>query len=225
MGWKDTFTFLSPTFISHKVGDKELHFYPISVKFIFELKMLGKPIAQALTSLFINKENDTGATTQSVEDSKKGYKEIKTTVDPITVEVAILRTSQKQEVFETLFEAISNQDNGMLLGRMLMDSLREDFDKKEREDRNLALEFIQLMDLATLKDMILGLVKANSKVLGPLESMAAQFSKTILSSLPTREDEKPKATLVPKDKAGQETIGQTSQIQSQNLFSEESLGT
>jgi hypothetical protein len=173
--------------------------------------MLSKPLAQALTVLFTNKESDTGATTQSIENGKEGRKEIKTVVDPLTVEIAVYRSNQKQEAFESLFEALSNQDNGMLLGRMIMDSLREIFDEKDREDRNRALELIKAMDLATLKDMITGLIKANAKVLGPLEDMAAQFSKAFMSGLPTRDDEEPKATIVPKEKADPETTGQTSQ--------------
>jgi len=225
MGWKDKFTFLTPTFITHKVAEQELHFYPISVKFVFELKMLGKPMAQALAVLFTNKDSDTGATTQSIENSKAGVKEIKTIVEPITVEIAVYRSNQKQEAFEALFDALTNQDNGMLLGRMLMDSLREMFDDKEREDRNRALELVKCMDLTTLRDMITGLVKANAKVLGPLEDMAAHFSKAFLSGLPKKEDEEPVAKIVPKDEVAQEITGQISQTQSQNLFSEESPGT
>jgi len=224
MGWKEKFTFLSPTFVEHEVQGTKLHFYPISVKFIFELKTLGKPIAQALATLFSDKENDTGTTIKNVEDSKKGLKENETVIVPVSVEIAVLRDQQKQGAFEALFEALSEQDNAMLLGRMLMDSLREDFNDTEREDRNLALDFIKDMDFAVLRDMITGLVKSNAKVLGPLEDIVAQFSKAFLSGLPKKDDETPVVTLVPKEKAEPETTGPTLQTPSPNLSSKESPG-
>lgn len=227
MGWKDTFTFLTPTFIEHEVQGQKLHFYPISVKFIFELKALGKPLAKALSTIFSNSENatanDTGATTQVVENTREGFKETKTVMDPIGVDIAILRDSQKREAFEEAFEAFSNQDNGMLIGRMLMDSLRDHFSDEERKDRNEALKFIQSLNFLSLRDVLMGFIKANAKVLGPLEDMAAQFSQVVMSSLPKKDDEEPKATIVPKaEKVQPETTGQTSPTQSPNLFSEES---
>lgn len=210
--WKDAFTFLSPTFETHEVQGQKLNFYPISVKIIFEMKMLALPLAKALAVLFQKTDSDTGAVTETTENAKAGTKESRTVMEGLTIEMASLRDSQREDAIKTLLEAITEPNNAMLFGRLFLDSLRDMFTEEQRNNRDIALEFVKDMNLATFKEMLVGLMKANTKVLGPLESMVTQLGSTVLSGLKKDEEQGPAVTLEPANqeekKADPETTGE-----------------
>lgn len=213
MGWKDKITFLTPTYIEHTVKGQKINFYPISIKATFSLKVLGEPIAKSLSILFNKGDSLTGFKTSKTVNEKTKESHEETVTEAPTVELAVLLDSQRQEAIKALVDLLTNQDHASTIGLLLMDSLRDLFTAEERGDRTTALEFVGSLDLDDFREFIIGFIKANMKVLGPLENTVTQFLEGSLGGLLQKKDEKPAVTLTPKDqekeKVDQAITGQT----------------
>lgn len=179
MGWKQTFSFRDKRHVVAEVGGRELRFYPNRMALLKEARDLSAPVAKAVAVLFQNEGQDIATSVKRQTDGDFSVEDI--TQDAITEDMARFRAEQKDAAIESIFEAIADRRNQILLGRLFMDSLRDEF--KYDSDRSVVEveEFLygdgdgyDGLDAPLLADLFKGWMMANAKVFGSTgESLAA----------------------------------------------------
>ncbi len=199
--WKERFTYNSKSAVEHSVNGNVLRFYPNRIGLLNELAEISKPIAHALATLFTNDDrSDTTSTSESYldkprKDMKTGIETAESKVDKIVVEavspeVADHRRKERNAAIDELLDGITNERNRLLIGKLLMDSLRDEFPyKKDRPPAEIE-EFLdgdnekyEGLDAPMLVEMVTGWLKANAKVFGATGERVAGLVKGKLSGL------------------------------------------
>lgn len=182
MGWKDRFTYKDRHYVEHAIAGRLMRFYPNRVGLLQDLAEISRPIAKALSALFAETRGDAGVITERIKDGTATGE--KTTVQPISAELAKQRASERHGAIDALIESIGDDRNRLLLGRLLMDSLREEFPYvREREPKEIE-EWLDGdgkeypgIELPMLVELIQGWIKANSKVFGNVGEQVAALVK------------------------------------------------
>jgi hypothetical protein len=180
MTWQEKIGCFSPNYITEKVMGVEQHFYPVSVGLMFKLRTIGKPLARSLAFLFGKNDNDVGSKSifLSREEGLSPDQEI--TSEPISEGLAKLRLEQKESAIEGIIASLTDETHLEVVGKIIMDSMRDVFPKEEKSDRPPAKEFIDTLPLPALTCCLIGVAKANKGVFGPL---AEQVTEAITASV------------------------------------------
>ena len=187
MGWKDRFTFRERHFVEHEVCGQKLRFYPNRVRLLHDLAEVSKPVASALAALFSDHSTDAGFNEKISQQGDIIVKE--TTSQAASPEVLQLRSKERDGAISALLSAVSDPRNRLLLGRLLMDSLRDEFPYHEERPTVDVEEFLYGdgrpdgypgLDLPALTSALGGWIKANAKQFGKVgEQMAAELAGRI----------------------------------------------
>lgn len=167
LDWKEKLSFVSPQGEDHEVAPGVvLTFYPVSVAAAFKLRKAGKLLVKALSYFFADNGRDSDTIIRKIkspdtESSEENYLAPK-------VELAKLRQEQKDKAIEDLIDAITEPENMAMVGLLIMDSLRDVFPRDKKREWPPGSEFIESMEVTQIVPYIVGLAKANKKVLGPL---------------------------------------------------------
>ncbi len=183
-GWKDRFTFRERFFVEHEVGPNTMRFYPNRVGLLHELAEVSKPLAKAITALLAPDER-AGFSEKVSQQGETIIKE--TSVPAASAEVLDQRARERDGAIEALVGAIANPRNRLLVGRLLMDSLREEFTYSSERSAAEVEEFLygskdgyDGLDLPTLGQLIAGWMRANARVFGPAgEALAARAGERL----------------------------------------------
>jgi hypothetical protein len=187
MGWKDRFTFRERHFVEHEVCGQRLRFYPNRVGLLHDLAEVSKPVASALAALFSDRSQDAG---MEEKISQQGDIIVKESVmQAVSAEIVTLRSKERDGAIDALLTAVSDPRNRLLLGRLLMDSLREEFPYHAERPAVDVEEFLYGdgkpdgypgLDIPALTAMIGGWIKANAKQFGKVgEQVAAELAGRI----------------------------------------------
>lgn len=198
--WKDRFTYNSKSAVEHEVNGGKLRFYPNRIGLLAELAEVSKPVAHALSALFGDGRNDTTSISESYKDKpkkdiKSGVETAESVVDKITVEalspeIAGYRRKERDTAIDELLDGLTNERNRLLFGRLLMDSLRDEFSYKKDRPAPEVEEFLfgdgekyEGLDTPMLVQMVTGWLKANAKVFGSVGEKMAGLVKGKLEAL------------------------------------------
>jgi len=166
--------YLTPNYVEHVVGSDVKRFYPISVKAMFRLRQIGKLLARSLSVLFqptdrqgntISAHPEDCSTTSEVYKDPDGTKVEKTSVGAVSLDVARLRSEERARAFEELVDALSDEKNLYVVVGIMADSLRDEFERPVGDGR--IKEVVDTIDLEVLSQYLVGVMKANAKVLTP----------------------------------------------------------
>jgi hypothetical protein len=162
--WKSKTGVFARKSVERTIGDTTWNFYPVSVGRLFELRDTIKDIFSAATALFTKNGDDVA---QEIERIRQGDGTIeRTNIAAITPEMAKFRDEQKKSSVQAAVEALLCERNKLMIGKLLADSLRDDFDRNVKEDE--IKEFMEALDLASLVQFLIGFAEANAKVFGPV---------------------------------------------------------
>ena len=179
--WKDKLSCFTPNYEEHDVGDETLHFYPVSVGLIFELRKIGKPLARSLAVIFDKNDKDQG-TQDIIEKDEHGQDRRELIVMPMNPELAQARHQQKTDAIGGLVESLTAPENVAVIGRIIMDSLREVFPPGDKN--NPPPEgFMQELPANAFGQMLVGVAKANKEVLGPLTERATEAVEGVVARI------------------------------------------
>lgn len=182
MSWKDKVSFLAPTYIEHEVGGETLKFWPVSLGVAVKLRAIGAPLAEALSILFAPTDNDATVIIREFEGGDGGKEKVVEAVDP---KLAEMRDKQRADALSKAIKTLSDSKNLGVIGEIIMDSMRENFPKSE--PRPPGLEVMNELPLKPLKEIIMGIVKANKDVLGPFAEKAQERLGQVIK-LPEEEE-------------------------------------
>jgi len=153
--------------VMSKVGDQDVEFFSLSFPVLFQLKSAVGPVSKLLSG-FGRASNDVAKITQG-EGADKIVQE-----QAITPEMAKVRADLKAKALQEAMDGIFADQNRLLIGRVLMDSMRSSQPRKPTVEQ-IEL-FLADLDLGQIIDMLQGVVKANAAVFGPLaQALGAQI--------------------------------------------------
>lgn len=189
-GWAGKLSCFSPNYVAHDVSGEELRFYPISVGLAFKLRTIGKPLARSLAVLFGNKDQDHGTKDTEVTNTD-GSKDRQVSIEPITEGLAKIRFEQRVEAIDGIITALTDEQNAAVVGEIIMDSLADVFKKSERKEWPPVMEFINTMPLPVLGGMLMGVIKANQEVFGPLAGKVTEAAESAVARIAEARVEEP----------------------------------
>lgn len=221
VAWKERFTYNQKSAVEHEVNGNQLRFYPNRMGLLTELAEMSKPIAHALLTLFGEARSDSTSVSESYKDKprkdlKTGVETSESVVDKITVEavspeIADHRRKERQGAIDELLDGFSSVRNKLLLGALIMDSLRDDFPYKKDRPAIEIEEFLYGdkgdytgIDAPMLVQLVAGWLKANSKVFGPAGEQVAELVRGKLAALQNRSVSEP--TTSPVDGSSSRTL-------------------
>lgn len=177
--WKKKTGLFERKFVSRQIGGQTWNFYPVSVARIFELRTTIHDLFVSVSALFAKNADDVG---QEIERITQGSDKIERThIAAISPDLASLRSTQRAEAIGKSVNALFSETNKMALGRLLCDSLREEFEPTCPDDE--VRSFLNDLDLPTLVEFLMGFAEANIKVFGPVGEKMRAALKTKLEGL------------------------------------------
>lgn len=145
----------------------EFKFYPVRVAKVAtgELKELAEPLVNAFTLLLNGSRQHEVQVTEEVTEMGAVIRQ-NTAIAP---ELASLRDNQREVAIRRSMDVLLNEKARLAIGRLLMDSLRDDFEKATPTDEEV-LAFIdhESMTLDVLAEFIKGFFAANTMIFGDL---------------------------------------------------------
>lgn len=180
MGWKDRFTFREKHAVEHDVCGSTLRFYPNRIGMLQDLSEISRPIATALAALFAERES---GMVEKVSSQGDTVIRESTYLAP-SVEAVAHREQSRDAAIRSLIDAVADPRLRLTLGRLLMDSLREEFPYHSDRPAPEVEEFLygdkgsySGLDLPAMSAMILGWVKANARQFGKVgEQIAGEIA-------------------------------------------------
>jgi len=191
------FTFRGKRYIEGEVAGETFRFYPNRMALLEQARDLSQPIAQAISILFADETKDNDSAVKRHHEGEFYMEDITTTA--ISTEMATYRQKQRSEAITTIMGSLADARSVILLGKLFMDSLREEFPyKKERSAREVE-EFLygeepsedgeegesayEGLDMPVLIQLFSGWMRANSKVFGDLGEKVVGLIKGRLEQL------------------------------------------
>lgn len=153
-------------------------FYPNRISQLQQLRGLSAVVMKCMGNLFADNRGDADAVTETGSD-EDGFQIQKTTVAAVSTEVLRYRAEQQRAAIEELFSLVDRR-NLMLLGEMLMDSMREEFQYSRQRSPQEVESFLfgdlneetgeieGGLDTTLLVSLMQGWIQANSKVFGSM---------------------------------------------------------
>jgi hypothetical protein len=221
--WKDEkFSFLDARKVSHRVGDQDMDFYPVSLGVMIELRETAKLIGKAVAVLWSPTAGDSGTIERVfASDTQKGVMDREVIVEAVRPETVKLRAEIKQKAVGDIIDGLMAPENVGNFGKLLMDSLRSMFPPGHPDNPSPG-EFIRALDMPTIVEMTIGAAKANKGMFGPLVERIASMKDAILKGIEdkiTAAGAKPPASPSPSDDPGS-TPGSNSRINSSGSSNE-----
>lgn len=175
--WKERASWLAPKHIEHEVGGETYKFRAVSVGTAARLSSIGGPIVEALTVLFTPADTDIGKVHRKFGEGEE------TIVQPLEPALAEFRSKERARALERAFAALTEEKNLRIVADLIMESMFEVYPPEEKLERSTK-EFVAETPLPVLREMLVGLFKANKDVLGPfgetaLTEMGRAASRTL----------------------------------------------
>lgn len=171
----------APSFLSavkpivHEVNGEPVEFFPLSVGELFQIKDLLKPVARSLSVLLSNTDSDRGSFSHSEFDpNAPTAKVFERSETPVSVEVARFRSEERAKAASDLIDAFTNRTNGKAVARIILDSMRTN--RPVTDDA--ANDLFAALDIVTLRQLLVGVGKANADVLGPFQGRVEGILRT-----------------------------------------------
>lgn len=158
-------------------GSKEVRFYPLSGKMLGQMRGIARPIIDAFLLFTAGGKTDYGQESTSMSSSE-GHQQTKLTIQPISTEIAKLRSTQRSQAMEKVIETALSPATLEVLCLVIADSMRQEVERKDVE--SFAKKMAEDISIEMLQACLEGVAKANKKVLAPfldkLKAMGAIFS-------------------------------------------------
>lgn len=167
------------TAVPSEVAGNMVNFYPPSLPVMFQLKSAASPLAKLLTNVWNRGGHDVVRMTQVSKD-ERGTDVKVVHESAISTDLAKLRSEQANSGIKDLLDQIFADQNRQLLGRVLMDSLRDDCPRKPTPKQ--IDEFMEDLDIVILGQMVQGMLRASKEAFRPLE----RWVKTLIDQLRAR---------------------------------------
>ena len=177
MSWKDKLGILGDRIsVEHTVGGTPHNFYVLRTSTALKVRSLGKPIGRLLAVIFEKKDKD--ATVKQTIDTESGINI--TDIQAVVVAVLKYRGQRMDSALTDLVALATAEANTELIATIIMCSMRDVFDPKNTPSPK---EFFAEVDVLQLKEMLMGVIKANSKVFGSFQQAMTSLSAQAIAKV------------------------------------------
>jgi hypothetical protein len=153
--------------VAHPVNDTEFNFYPVRIGRLLtgEIRDAVAPIVQAVSTLLSSGANVSVEEHTQVEGAESDAPgAVYTNKKEMSVGMVKWLEEQRTRAVKSAVIAIIDPKTSLVIGRVLADSLRDDF-KSDASDEEIQ-EFMDALDLKDVGEFCLGFLKANAEVFG-----------------------------------------------------------
>jgi len=151
-----------------EIDGQSFSFYPVRVGKIItgEMRAIITPISNAFTVLLTAKQQDFEVLEEVLPDGTVARAQ-----KPVSPEMAAYRATKREKTVGEATDVLFNDETRLLIGRLLMDSLRDDCPANPSDDQ--VREFIDApqMDTHTFIEFTKGMMAANTSVFGDLGNL------------------------------------------------------
>lgn len=172
--------------VTAMVGGKNVQFFPLSMGNLYRLKTLMQPLAVLISNLMAKPQQDNNSMVekQTVPDEQGKPKVVTETahISATDVTLARFRADRRDKMVGELVSALMSDDNKLMVGRLITDSIRTQFDHKLSDPE--VLEFLDRLDLPVMGELVQGFMQANKGVLGPLGPRILDLFRSRIQSDP-----------------------------------------
>lgn len=168
------FTFRDKRSVKHSVNGQEFRFYPNRMALLNEARDLSGPIARAINTLFADQSRDAGSNVKRQHDGDFFMEDI--TTDALDIGMAKHRVQERNDAIETILGTLADSRSMLLLGKLFMDSLRDEFPYDKNRHPSEVETFLfgeddedaeyEGLDMPQVVEMFQGWMKANATVFG-----------------------------------------------------------
>lgn len=162
---REKLSLLTRKAIDREIGGQMFTFYPISLGALADLRTVGIPIFKMVKSFFSRGSLNGAQTVDNVKTADGAMQSTTHMAEP-SIELVRLKIEQEEKLLTDVVQALLGDETRMMLGRLLADSLREEFGPKPKADEVKA--FIDEVELPVLVDMLGAFLEVNTSVFGPL---------------------------------------------------------
>jgi hypothetical protein len=173
--------FLNPSFVEHPVGAEAYKFYPVSLRVLFQLRGLAKPIAQAISTLLTSRSDDIGRESVEVK-APDGGTQLRTTIQPIQDSLAKTRFDQRASTLNALIDQLMSEGAANMIATLIMDSMRDLFPNRTPSAADCA-KFVAEVPAERTMEMLAGVAKANKKLFDPLKVRVVEAATTLRAAV------------------------------------------
>lgn len=183
-------TFRGKRFVEHEIEGTVFRFYPNRIALLEEAASLSQPIADALLTL-LSGTKDSDAGSKFTRQTEGQFVREDSEVPAVTVEVLEYRKRERREALDKAFGTLADPRSRLLLGKLLMDSLRDEFEFKSDRTVSEVEEFLYGdgegdyvgLDTPALIGFLTGWMKANARVFGSTGESLVGLAKKRLEAL------------------------------------------
>lgn len=164
--------FCKPKSVSVDFGDNSVEMFPSRVCMASELRTLFSDLGPDISIIFDDRSADVGTSQEFLQDDSEAgnmvnTKQIKTAADLETIQY---RSDSRASAIRRLAENALEDRCKLAIGRILMDSMREEFPVHAKRPKDEVVAFMdhENMTVEVLVQLLIGWVKANSAKMGSL---------------------------------------------------------
>lgn len=164
----EKFRLLCPATVQETIGENSFTFYQCSPKMLATTAHLVAHLAGGVSILFADKNGDSGTTIQDFRDPETGEEGQTTLINAIDPQLANDRAERRSQAIKSLVTGLLQDDHRKALLGMITNSLRDDFDRKDKKAIAEGIDMLDEMDMGPFLKFFMGMMKANAAVFGEL---------------------------------------------------------
>ena len=162
-------------------GSRTFRFYPVSVRMLFRLQQVAKPLAKAVAAIWLPIGRECERVEEQLAQGDDSIRKVREA--PIDAGMAKIKLEQRAHAIEQLFDAFGQESNQRLLAMLIMDSLRdESWSRPAKTDE--ADAFLDSVSFPTLVRMVAAAWEASVEALGPFGGKASQALAGLKETVP-----------------------------------------
>lgn len=172
-----------------EIGGQSFSFYPVRVGRIItgEMRAIVAPISNAFSVFMSKKAQDYEVLEEVLPDGTVARAQ-----KPVSPEMARYRAEKREKTVKEATEVLFADDTRLLIGRLLMDSLRDDCPRDPSDSQIKEFVDAPQMDVPTFIEFIQGMMAANTSVFGDLGNLIRERFEQLMTQpgVPKMEDSK-----------------------------------
>jgi len=192
--------------ITEEINGKQIKFYPVSARYFFAMRGLAAPIGKIAGVFSANTRNDVGQKSQKIKDQESEVESLE--IEAISTDLALARAKSREDAISEAVVTLTKEENLHLVVSVILDSMKEEFPRGSN-DRPSPTEFIDMVEMPALIQMLVATCKANAEVFGDTgKSVAGMVKEKMGTRLAEASGKAAKANESPSQQT--ETLGSIS---------------
>jgi len=162
------------------IDDVEFNFYPVRVARILtgDLKEILAPVSDAIQVLLTPRSQDEEILEESAPDGT-----IARARKPATMEMVSYRADKRKATLNAAMDALMCDETRYKIGRIIMDSLRDDCPSDPTKDQIKQFVDAEEMDVGRFAEFIKGFLAANTAIFGDLGNRIRERMEKVVEKM------------------------------------------